>query len=862
LAEIRRRRFHVHDALAGLREGEGGVALPQLALAEANAWWTIGDVKQAMPRYRAALHAWTDAGDRDGRLAALIGLARCDRVVLAGRERPALAEALAAARGVGDEHLLADLRREQAAWALLSDDHVEAARLADAASAVHAAVGDSYLKGLADVLSARAVNAAGDNETAISRILTIRATAVRIDAFDLEQICVVYAGQFLQRGAAPDSDRWRQAMDLLSVGLDAATDPFTRAEMLLPMAQLHLAAAEFDRAETELADYQRLYAIIGGNRLSAANLLKARARLELARAGDNPWRAATRTPAALRAVHSARRMLRKAARAYEDAGLDSGMHTVMGHLRAIDVLALGSVRRGGSTGGADRLNTALQQLLEGTRQQAGGDWHRARAAYVEAEAAALDSGATMIAVQAASGRAEVALGAGETAEVLASIRSMLGHAESIRAAVTVGPPRGSVAAVLRSEYERMAVLAARTGAADLLLEIVERLRTERLAGLLRRSAQALPEEVRTLLKQLDDVNAALVTTAPGVRSVFSASVVDLAHLPAGELTERLHDLRAELARRTNALFADTYGAVPVDQENILGVRSDVLALLPVLDGETPIVLAVWRAATGESAVTVTPLDREALALRDALNRPGRAGVVDRCNLTSRDLAPVRRMLPAALLATLRDAPHPTRLTVVPSSWLWAVPFAGIPLSDTDSAVLVDVADIALAPSLRMAAELGMRGRNQRGRPHSAVSWVATRSGISAPEVAALDAHGAGHVRLDSPDAVQGAFVDGGERFRIAVVAAHGNREPGLGHAVTEGGRAVLAAADYLDGGPVPPPVLSLASCHSGYPDSDDPHEPLGLALAALTAGVDHVVSSTFELDSLPGPATTCLVSCA
>lgn len=76
--------------------------------------------------------------------------------------------------------------------------------------------------------------------------------------------------------------------------------------------------------------------------------------------------------------------------------------------------------------------------------------------------------------------------------------------------------------------------------------------------------------------------------------------------------------------------------------------------------------------------------------------------------------------------------------------------------------------------------------------------------------------------------------------------------------VCDGTRSVLSAGDYLDGVSGPPALLSLASCHSGFPWDDDPHEPLGLALTALAAGVDQVVSSTFELDAKPGPATECL----
>ena len=80
-----------------------------------------------------------------------------------------------------------------------------------------------------------------------------------------------------------------------------------------------------------------------------------------------------------------------------------------------------------------------------------------------------------------------------------------------------------------------------------------------------------------------------------------------------------------------------------------------------------------------------------------------------------------------------------------------------------------------------------------------------------------------------------------------MLAAHGNREPGLAHAVVAGGRSVLTAADFLDGGATPPPFVSLASCHSGYPDSADQHEPLGLALTALAAGAANVLSAHIEL---------------
>src|SRR5262249_4972599 len=99
---------------------------------------------------------------------------------------------------------------------------------------------------------------------------------------------------------------------------------------------------------------------------------------------------------------------------------------------------------------------------------------------------------------------------------------------------------------------------------------------------------------------------------------------------------------------------------------------------------------------------------------------------------------------------------------------------------------------------------------------------------------------------------------GGDRWRTAVLAAHGNREPGLAHAVLAGSSVVLSAADFLDGATTPPPYLSFASCHSGFPSGDDQYEPLGLALAALAAGATHVVSAHFEIGSQDRFLSDCL----
>ena len=191
------------------------------------------------------------------------------------------------------------------------------------------------------------------------------------------------------------------------------------------------------------------------------------------------------------------------------------------------------------------------------------------------------------------------------------------------------------------------------------------------------------------------------------------------------------------------------------------------------------------------------------------------------------LSPV---LPAAFAARLRSAPEPVPLVAIPTGWLWAVPFAALPLSAGD--LLVDHADLVLAPSLRFLTALQDRDRSEVPPP-AAVSWHDPHAGINAPELDGLAAHPAGHDRITDTAQVVPAFVRGGDRWRSAVLAAHGNREPGLAHAVLAGPSVVLSAADFLDGTTAPPPYLSLASCHSGYPGGDDQYEPLGLALAAL-----------------------------
>jgi tetratricopeptide (TPR) repeat protein len=849
LAEVLRRRFRIDEALAVL--GEARSLAEQLCVGTCH--WTVGDPARALSTFRA-LRARVANGSPDERLAVAIGEARATRVRIQGRRsRRVLDRAVALADGVDDVHLLADLDRERAAWSLLAGigDAAEAARRAERAAGVHRAAGDEYLHALAMVLLARARNASGDEDTAVDLLREQVAVGRRIGSWDVEQLALVFLGQVLQRGAGPDSARWGEAERILTGLLARDLDPFTEAEVLLPLANLHMNGGALGTAEQELDRYGQLYADLGGNRVSAGNLARARGRLEIVRRGGGSLHDLPRHPAAVAAAAAAVWHFRRAARAYRRAGFEPGGSAVR---RDLDMVAamVGLDAWRPRSGPAEPLSAVLHDLARATVLLRSGDDSGARTGFRAAEAAAVPAGATVLAAVAAAGLAEACHAGGGRDGALAAMRSCVAHIEGVRAAVGVGGARGHVVRVVRDQYERVLRLAAQLGDGPLAADVAERLRTESLAGLLRRDAGALPADVADLLPELDDVNAALAAGLPDLPDRGSTrSARLLARDDAAGLRQRRADLHLRLGERTNRLFADTVGAEPVPSGAPTGTGPEVLWLVPLTGTDEPDVLVgVWRSADGTGAeVTVAPLDAGLRRLRGVLID---ADDTDRRRLTCRDLDPVRAALPAALCTPPQGRPR--KLVVVPTGWTWTIPIAAVPLDGSGGRLLTDEASIVLSPSERFHRALTRR--SVPTAPAAAVSWTDPDAGFRAPEVAALDAHRDGHVVLGDAGEVRAAFVRGGATWRTAVLAAHGNREPGLAHAVVAGGRAVLTAADFLDGDAAPPLFVSLASCHSGYPDSADQHEPLGLALTALAAGATNVLSAHVELGS--GPLVRCL----
>jgi tetratricopeptide (TPR) repeat protein len=859
-AEVLRRQGHGPQARAVLLALRPKVAeAPLVALALANSHWTQGDAVSAREPYEQALAAWTEAGDADGILAARIGLCRCERMNYDKSGLGLLGTAVAAAEGVTDVHVLADLHREQAAWALLTGDSDAALGFAEQAAAVHASVEDRYLQGLADVLRARALNSQHERSLAVELMRRQVDVAITIGSAELKMVAVVYLGQFLQRGVVIGTPEWSAAKEVLDDALEDCDDPFTRAELLLPLAHLYTNSGQFDEAQRCLDEYGTLYQALGGNKIAVANLIKASARLDLARHGGMSLRSVRLNPVALAGLLKIRNDFRRAARAYRRAGLEPGARSARWHIELVDIL--GARRTKGArelpSEGRDALDRSRDNLLRAEFEARAGNLEEALAACRRAEAAAIEAGATTFAVAAASRSAEIALELGDHGQTVVHVRSAIDHAESIRAAVASGPARRHIAGTLRGHYEAALVLAATIGEADLVIEIAERLRTERLAGLLRRGRDALPADLTVVLSELDRVNDALLIHEPGVRGIRSAVASDdLAGRDIAGLRARHGELQAQLAERTTELFADTYGAEPVNMERVAAIDSHILMLIPVSHQDHDSIVVVWRAPTGESHCTITPVDDGLARLRTVLTH---RDYLDRLNLTEQHLAPLRALLPQAFLACLETAVVPIKVVIVPTGWLWAVPFAAIPFhrDPGPGTLLLDRADTVLAPSLRFLCAL--TDRDTAAAAGSAVSWHDPASGFDAAELAGLGGHPGGHVRLAEARQVREAFVRGGATWRTAVLAAHGNREPGLAHAVlARGTGSVLTAADFLNGAARAPRYVSLASCHSGFPDGTDQHEPLGLALAALAAGASHVISAHFEIDATGELMTTSL----
>lgn len=256
----------------------------------------------------------------------------------------------------------------------------------------------------------------------------------------------------------------------------------------------------------------------------------------------------------------------------------------------------------------------------------------------------------MLAGLAAADRAQTAHERGADAEALVAVRAAVGHVEVVRAAVAGGGARTAIAGIVRDHYEQALLLAAALGDAPLELE----LRKQRLAGLLRRTGDVLPADVTALLTELDEVNAALLAGEPGLPPVGTARAVRaLAAGDAAELRARRARLHERLVARTTAAFAATFGAEPLRRDEMPALDDDVLALVPLGDGERDVVVAVPRASRRWWSRRSTPVSQTCATCSPRSASGGQAAAVA-------DLLPVLAVLPPRFLARLSTADEPVR----------------------------------------------------------------------------------------------------------------------------------------------------------------------------------------------------------
>ena len=215
----------------------------------------------------------------------------------------------------------------------------------------------------------------------------------------------------------------------------------------------------------------------------------------------------------------------------------------------------------------------------------------------------------MLAVAACARQAEVALAADQPGPAREATRRAVTNAESLRGAVHNGQARQRIADFLRDHYERAAILAVRLHAPELVLDIAERLRTERITGLLgARTSLRLPPAVDEVLRELDRINEQLARNeGPGGTLRGLPDIADLCDLDTEHLHRRRDTVRARLAELTTSAFTDIYDAPPADVTALYsGLDRDVFAVLPVHDSDGDHLISVWRPHRGPAHARCVP----------------------------------------------------------------------------------------------------------------------------------------------------------------------------------------------------------------------------------------------------------------
>jgi hypothetical protein len=387
------------------------------------------------------------------------------------------------------------------------------------------------------------------------------------------------------------------------------------------------------------------------------------------------------------------------------------------------------------------------------------------------------------------------------------------------------------------------------------LEVAEAARADALAGVLRAGNPSVRGDVGELLARIRTLERDPETIRPATPRRPDTP-------GPWPRSRELENCYVELGHVTSAAFAESFSPSPAasDPEQTrwgLPAATDALVYeLDDTDPDRPVVYVVWLAPDGDPVLETAVLDGPVAGLvsRYADRDDTLAGEEDTVGyeLAATALLPAGlRSLLAAQAARLDagEEIEPTDLVLVPASRLWAFPWPALRVGGRR---LVELASVALAPSLRSRAALGVGGGPQPARDALVCFGAA----------GAADAPTAGATRRElekealeelfpgaatPPAGLVARLLDSssGHVVVTAVDPLSAGDDEGLDHGVELGDGMTLRAKDLLEAKLAG--SLTVAACLISSAITGPDTEPLGLPAVALCVGAQGVCGGIMTL---------------
>ncbi|MFD3940479.1 CHAT domain-containing protein [Streptomyces sp. NPDC058611] len=380
-------------------------------------------------------------------------------------------------------------------------------------------------------------------------------------------------------------------------------------------------------------------------------------------------------------------------------------------------------------------------------------------------------------------------------------------------------------------------------------ELMELGRSEALADLLHRYARGerdLPEDVRSLMAELDRLEAVAAETA-GLQT----------HAHNKALQEKVEQLHAKIADRVGNAFEQVYVGRAIAPQELrdripAGVHGLLLKSVPLGDSPGRILYTIWIPPDRDRAPVIEQhmLSEEEVGWLTALSdrrrghSRGRRLLMDNEHPWRHELS--KKLIPADLRTLLRETNDqdiggiPT-LLIAPTGDLWGIPFAAL---DISGRYLIDCAALALLPSIRLlaaSAHSSVLGRD------ALKAFVYTAEVASEKELEKLTCEYGDRLEVarDAEEVLD--KLRSGDRYALGVLAVHGNSEPGLAQSLqlSRIPPRRLSAAQLL--GLRLPAHLVLGACWSGRLSPIPGEEPLGLPTVALTRGTTTLTTALYPV---------------